>query len=269
MTYYQKLELAITESNSLLCVGLDPVLEKLPEHLQKNPDGIKIFCKEIIYSTLSYSVAYKPNIAFFEAMGSKGWEILVDILYEIPKHKIVIADAKVGDIGNSSDQYAKTFFETYDFDAVTVAPYMGFDSVQPFLKNSKKGVYLLALTSNPGSANFQRQVLSSGKKLYEQVIETSLEWNQENLGYVVGATHPKELADIRQHIGEMPLLIPGIGAQGGDLEATVKAGINENNSGCLINVGRDIIYSSSGKDYAEKAEKKANDYQEKINSFRK
>jgi orotidine-5'-phosphate decarboxylase len=232
-------------------------------------DPIFEFNKAIIDATLPYAVAYKPNIAFYEAHGIKGWESLKKTIEYIPKEVFTIADAKRGDIGNTSGMYARAFFEEMNFDSITVAPYMGKDSVSPFLEFEDKWVILLAATSNPGYADFQSQILENGRPLYEQVIQTSAKWgNTDNLMYVVGATRPEALAEIRKIIPDHFLLIPGVGAQGGDMAAVCQAGMNAQ-CGLLINSSRGIIYASDKPDFAEVAAKEAKKIQLEMASFLK
>ena len=240
----------IREKGSFLCVGLDTDLKKIPEHLLDCEDPIFEFNKAIIDATLPYTVAYKPNIAFYEAHGIKGWEALKKTVDYLPDSVFKIADAKRGDIGNTSSMYARAFFEEMNFDAVTVAPYMGGDSVKPFLEFENKWVILLAATSNPSFEDFQSQPLSNGQRLFEKVIETSSKWGSpENLMYVVGATRPEQLKEIRSIVPDHFMLIPGVGAQGGSLEDVSKAGLNQD-CGLLVNSSRGIIYKSRGKDFA-------------------
>lgn len=249
----------IKHKKSFLCVGLDSELERLPKHLMDENDPVFAFNKAIIDATAAHAVAYKPNTAFYEANGSKGWQSLEKtITYLNTNHPemFVIADAKRGDIGNTSSLYAKAFFQNLGVDAVTVAPYMGHDSVKPFLGYDQKWVILLALTSNSGSADFQYFEFNNDR-LYERVIKQSREWaDADQLMYVVGATHPEELAQIRALVPEYFFLVPGVGAQGGDLSAVCKAGFNRQ-CGLLVNASRSILYASSGIDFAEKAGEEA------------
>lgn len=258
----------IRKKQSFLCVGLDPDLEKLPRHLLKEEDPIFAFNRAIIDATLPYAVAYKPNLAFYEAHGLSGWQSLhktVDYLQG--KDVFTIADAKRGDIGNTSTMYARAFFEQMPFDSITVAPYMGADSVTPFLAFEGKWVILLAATSNAGFADFQAHAMQTGEPLYEQVIRTSSGWGTpDNLMYVVGATRPEQLVQIRKIIPDHFLLIPGVGAQGGDLEAVCKAGLNAD-IGLLINSSRGIIYASQGEDFAEAAAREARKMQEEMVAY--
>jgi len=248
----------IKKKNSYLCVGLDTDLEKIPEHLRSEGDPIFEFNKQIIDATSDYCVAYKPNIAFYEALGPRGWESLQKTLDYIPNNCFTIADAKRGDIGNTSALYAKAFFNQMNFDSITVAPYMGEDSIKPFLKFKDKWVILLAHTSNPGSADFQlTESKITGRKLYEEVIIKSQQWGTpDQLMYVVGATRADKIAEIRSLAPEYFFLVPGIGAQGGDLEEVSKHGMNKQ-CGLLVNSARAIIYASSGKDFAAMAGKEA------------
>ncbi len=258
----------IKRKQSFLCIGLDVDLNKIPEHLLKEEDPIFTFNKAIIDATHHLCVAYKPNTAFYEAYGLKGWKALEKtILYLNEKHPEVftIADAKRGDIGNTSTMYAKAFFEDLAFDSVTVAPYMGKDSVEPFLAFENKHTILLALTSNKGAFDFQTKTID-GKEVYKQVLETSKTWaNSENLMYVVGATKAEYLADIRQIIPNSFLLVPGVGAQGGNLQEVCKYGMNDN-VGLLINSSRGIIYASKENDFAQAAAKKAEELQQQMST---
>ncbi|WP_316783406.1 orotidine-5'-phosphate decarboxylase [Pedobacter frigiditerrae] len=250
----------IQQKKSFLCIGLDPVLGKLPKHLLKYNDPILEFNKQLIDATHDLCVAYKPNTAFYESRGVKGWETLVNTWTHFPKDVFTIADAKRGDIGNTSAMYAEAFFNeessAMSFDSVTVAPYMGKDSVSPFLNHPNKWVILLALTSNAGSQDFQAKQ-SDNQKLYEQVITTSQHWaTSDQLMYVVGATKAEEFQNIRQLAPDHFLLVPGVGAQGGSLSAVCQYGLNSQ-CGLLVNAARSIIYASNGLDFAEKAREEA------------
>ncbi|MCS5491486.1 orotidine-5'-phosphate decarboxylase [Algoriphagus limi] len=247
----------IQQKSSFLCVGLDPDLEKIPRHLLAEPDPIFSFCKAIIEETADFAVAYKPNIAFFEAMGSKGWDTLAKVEELIPADIFTIADAKRGDIGNTSKLYAKAFFESMDFDSITVAPYMGEDSVTPFLEFENKWVILLALTSNKGSLDFQLIQDQNGKALYQSVLEKSQAWGTpDNLMYVVGATRGELIGEVRKAAPEHFFLVPGVGAQGGSLSEVAKYGMNSS-CGLLVNSSRGIIYASNEKDFGKAARKEA------------
>lgn len=256
----------IQEKKSFLCVGLDTDLSKIPPHLLAKEDPVFVFNKQIIDATKDLCVAYKINTAFYEAMGVKGWEALEKTVKYIPDTHFKIADAKRGDIGNTSSQYAKAFFETLPFDAITVAPYMGSDSVKPFLNYPGKWTIVLGLTSNEGSRNFQQRKLGD-HFLYEEVISESASWGtKENLMFVIGATKAEELSSIRKIIPEHFLLIPGVGAQGGSLSEVVKHGMTKE-CGLLINASRAIIYASQKEDFAEKARKVALQYQTEMMGY--
>ncbi len=248
----------IKRKGSFLCVGLDPDIKKIPQHLLREENPLLAFCKAIVDATAPYCVAYKPNLAFFESMGVEGWvafDQTVKYIRENYPDQFIIADAKRGDIGNTSALYARTFFETSNVDAVTVAPYMGADSVKPFLGYQGKWVILLALTSNPGSADFQQVKDAEGTPLFERVITTSQQWaGPEEMMYVVGATRGAMFADIRRVAPRSFLLVPGVGAQGGSLEEVVKYGmLPDGECGLLVNSSRGIIYASTGTDFAEAA----------------
>ena len=243
----------IRKKKSFLCIGLDSDLSKIPSFLRNYDDPIYEFNKRIIDATNDLCVAYKPNIAFYEALGSKGWDALSKTLKYIPKNILTIADAKRADIGNTAKKYAETFFSNYNFDALTVAPYMGEDSITPFLEYTNKWSIILGLTSNMGSKSFQNLVLKNGNQLYKSVLEQSSKWgNVENTMFVIGATKVQELKEVRKIIPNHFLLIPGIGAQGGNLEEVIKNGIN-NDVGLLINSSRGIIYAGNNENFAEKA----------------
>jgi orotidine-5'-phosphate decarboxylase len=257
---YNELADQIFRKQSYLCVGLDTDIRKIPQHLLSEEDPVFAFNKAIIDATADLAVAYKPNIAFYEAQGPRGWESLQKTLDYIPKDCFTIADAKRGDIGNTSGLYARTFFEPdaagLNFDSVTVAPYMGRDSVLPFLDYPGKWVILLALTSNSGSADFQRQPVEE-QELYEVVMQTAQTWaSPEQLMFVVGATQAAEIAHIREIAPTNFLLVPGVGAQGGSLAEVSRNGLTSD-GGLLINASRSILYASSEMDFAEKARAEA------------
>ena len=263
----QELIQQIREKQSFLCVGLDTDLKKIPQHLLANEDPIFAFNKAIIDATAPYCVAYKPNLAFYEAFGVNGiisFEKTIKYLKANYPHHFIIADAKRGDIGNTSAMYARTFFDEYDVDSLTVAPYMGEDSVMPFLGYEGKWVILLALTSNKGSHDFQLTEDSNGERLFEKVLKTSQHWgNEENMMYVVGATQGKMFEDIRRIVPNHFLLVPGVGAQGGSLQEVCKYGMTKD-CGLLVNSSRGIIYASSGEDFAEVASAKAKELQKEM-----
>ena len=279
----QELVSHIQQKQSYLCVGLDTDITKLPKHLQGRPDGVVAFNKAIIDATSAYCVSYKINTAFYESQGIKGWEAMQETLTYIPDTHFTIADAKRGDIGNTSTQYAKTFFEVLPFDAITVAPYMGEDSVRPFLEYENKWTIVLGLTSNTGSNDFQQLLLSRydeamsmvphitqgtlEKCLYEHVLETVSGWGTpDNLMFVVGATREEEMENIRRVIPEHFLLVPGVGAQGGNLEDISRLGLNKD-AGLLVNASRAIIFAGGEEDFAEKAAMAASAYREEMKQY--
>ena len=257
----------IFSKKSFLCVGLDTDPKKIPVHIIDRYDPIFEFNKEIIDATAAYCVAYKPNLAFYESQGVRGMESFdktIQYLKENYPHHFIIADAKRGDIGNTSSMYAKTFFQEYDIDSVTVAPYMGEDSVKPFLEYDGKWVILLALTSNMGSHDFQLTEDKNGERLFEKVLRKSQDWGTpENMMYVVGATQGAMFQDIRRIAPNHFLLVPGVGAQGGSLQEVCKYGMNQD-CGLLVNSSRGIIYASNGEDFAEVAGNKARALQQEM-----
>lgn len=259
---------SIFNKGSYLCVGLDPDLDKIPERFLKDKDPITSFNQKVIEATKDYSVAYKLNLAFYESLGRKGWEALERTTDLIPDEHFTIADAKRGDIGNTAQKYAKVFFEEFSFDAVTLSPYMGEDSISPFLEYQGKWVIILGLTSNAGANDFQ--LLSCpDKPLYQQVIETSAQWGSEsNTMYVVGATQMDYLKHIRSIIPDHFLLVPGIGAQAGSLKEVSEQLLNKE-GGILVNIGRDIIFAGSGDDFEEKVKQKAERYQHLMENYLK
>ena len=256
---------------SFLCVGLDIDLSKIPTHILNEKDPIFVFSKSIIDATHKYAVAYKPNLAFFEAYGIEGWkafEKTIDYINKNYPNHFIIADAKRGDIGNTSGRYAKAFFENYGVDAVTISPYMGRDSIEPFLSFKDKYAVLLTLTSNEGSRDFQ-YIEQKGVPVYEKVLRLSTKFeNAHNLMYVVGATKSENLKSIRKIVPDSFLLIPGVGAQGGNLKEVVLNGINSN-CGLIVNSSRGIIYASQGNDFAEKAAEKASELQKEMSEYLK
>lgn len=254
----------IKKKSSYLCVGLDTDIKKIPQHLHKLEDPIFAFNKEIIDATKDLCVSYKLNLAFYESLGFEGWKSLVKTVDYIPESHFKIADAKRGDIGNTADMYARAFFESMNFDAVTLSPYMGRDSIQPFLEYNGKWAIILGLTSNAGSADFQTQMLDSGSKLYEKVITECATWGSpDNMMFVIGATKSDQFSEIRKLIPDHFLLVPGVGAQGGSLSEVSNNGLT-NEIGLLINSSRGIIYQSSGIDFAEKARISAESIQKEM-----
>ncbi|MDP2388663.1 MAG: orotidine-5'-phosphate decarboxylase [Bacteroidota bacterium] len=268
----QTLVAQIKSKKSFLCVGLDPDITKIPNHLLGSEDPIFEFNKAIIDATHEYCVSYKPNMAFYEAQGLEGWKSLdktINYLNEKYPNHFTIADAKRGDIGNTSAMYAKAFLEKMKFDSITVAPYMGSDSVKPFLTVANKWVIVLALTSNEGALDFQFIKGDDHKQLFEHVLETSKNWgSDENMMYVVGATKAESLTDIRKIVPNHFLLVPGVGAQGGSLQEVCKYGFTKD-CGLLINASRSILYASSGTDFAEKAAEEAKNMQQEMKGIMK
>lgn len=260
----QQLIALIKERQSFLCIGLDTDPERLPAHLKDLEDPVFEFNKAIIDATRHLCVAYKPNIAFYESLGPKGWISLEKTIRYIGDSHFLIADAKRGDIGNTTRKYARTFFEYYNFDAVTVAPYMGNDSVKPFLEFKDKWAIILALTSNEGALDFQFLPLFSNQTIYQKVLDKSQSWGTtENLMFVVGATRSELLSEVRELVPDHFLLIPGVGAQGGSLASVAAHGFNKD-CGLLVNVSRSVIYASSGQDFAEAAAKVASGLQQEM-----
>jgi len=256
----------IQTKKSYLCVGLDTDITKIPKHLLTESDPVFTFNKEIIDATKDLCVAYKINTAFYEALGLKGWEAMEKTVHYIGDEHFKIADAKRGDIGNTSDQYAKAFFETMPFDSITVAPYMGEDSVKPFLQHTGKWAIVLGLTSNKGANDFELQQTGDGL-LYEKVLQTVSKWGTpDNLMFVIGATQADEFINIRKLTPDHFYLVPGVGAQGGSLKEISEKAMNKN-CGILVNASRAIIYASEGKDFAEKARKVALQYQQEMSTY--
>jgi orotidine-5'-phosphate decarboxylase len=263
MKFVNKLLAASRQNNSLLCVGLDPDRDKLPVK------DVLEFNRAIIEATSDLVCAYKPNLAFYEAMGVRGMSILKKTVEGIPGNIPVIGDAKRGDIGNTAVAYARSLFDYFRFDAVTLNPYLGYDSVEPFLNYSQRGIFILCRTSNRSAVDFQDIVDNFGMKLYESVAMRANEWNTRgNIGLVVGATYPDELKTIRKMCPDMPLLIPGIGAQGGDLELTVKNGMDVHGEKAVIVAARQVLYASRGADYVQAARKAALGLRDSINKVR-
>ncbi len=261
----QQLITQIRHKRSFLCIGLDTDITKIPKHLLATEDPIYAFNKAIIEHTADLCIAYKPNIAFYESVGAAGWLSLEKTMTAIPDNVFTIADAKRGDIGNTSAMYARAFFQNMSFDSVTIAPYMGADSVQPFLGFTDKWAIVLALTSNEGSKDFQVMRLATGETLVEKVLKTSFDWGctADNTMYVVGATQGAAFAEIRKIVPNHFLLVPGVGAQGGSLAEVVKYGMNAD-CGLIVNSSRAILYASVGEDFAEKARAEAKKVQQEM-----
>ncbi len=262
----------IKEKQSYLCVGLDTDITKIPKHLQQNKNAIVDFNKAVIDATKDYCVSYKLNTAFYEALGNKGWEAMEETVNYIPSTHFKIADAKRGDIGNTSSQYAKAFFETLKFDAITVAPYMGEDSIRPFLEYENKWTIVLGLTSNEGASDFEMQRLIDTENkesmfLYEKVLKTVSKWGtKDNLMFVTGATQASELENIRKIIPNNFLLVPGVGFQGGSLAEVSKYGLTKD-CGLLVNASRAVIYAGNGENFAEEAANIAQQYQTEMKQY--
>ena len=276
MTFLEKLLAAERQNHSLLCVGLDPEPARLPEELRALPveKAVVQFCRAIIDATAPYASVFKPNLAFFEVLGPEGMIALQEVVRAIPAHIPVIADAKRGDIGNTASRYAAAIFETYGCDAVTVNPYLGYDAVAPFLAYRERGVILLCRTSNPSARDFQDLSVQAdngqSKPLYEVVAERVQSWNDEagNCALVVGATYPQELRAIRAICPDLPILVPGVGAQGGDLEGSVPVAVDSRGERAMFSASRSILYASSGPDYAAAAANEARALRDAINRAR-
>lgn len=263
MEFVNQLVATSRKNKSLLCIGLDPDPGKLPVK------DVFEFNKAIIDATADLVCAYKPNLAFYESMGVRGLSVLKKTVAYIPDHIPVIGDAKRGDIGNTAAAYAKALFDYFKFDAVTVNPYLGYDSVEPFLTYTGKGVFILCRTSNKSAADFQDIEDNFGMKIYQSVALRANDWNREgNIGLVVGATYPEELKSIRKMCPDLPLLIPGVGAQGGDLERSVRYGVDKNLEKAIIVAARQVLYASKGTDYARAARRAASDIRTAINRVR-
>jgi len=267
MNFVEKLEKISRKNRSLVCIGLDPDPERMPPQI-----SVYEFNKAIIEATSDLVCAYKPNFAFYEAFGKEGIDSLIRTIKYIPEEILSIGDAKRNDIGNTSKSYARALFEVFGLDAATVNPYLGYDGIEPFLQYEEKGTILLCRTSNSGAADFQslRCVTPGGfKPLFEVVAEKAQEWNtRDNIGLVIGATYPEELKLIRQQHPRLPLLIPGVGAQGGDLATTTRYGVSPDGGRAIINSSRQIIYASKGKDFAEAARRAALSLRDEINKYR-
>ncbi len=264
MSFLEKLAKISLKNRSLLCVGLDPDPALMPEKI-----GVFEFNKAIIDATADFVCAYKPNMAFYEAMGHEVVEELHETISYIPREIPVIIDAKRGDIGNTAKAYARSLFDRFNADAITASPYLGYDSLEPFIERRERGIFILCRTSNKGAADFQSlPVGKDGKLLYEVVAEKVNEWNKYgNLGLVVGATYPEELMQIRKSYPQMPLLIPGVGAQGGELEQVVKYGVDKGRQRTIINSSRQVLYASRDKDFAAAAAKAARELRDRINKY--
>jgi len=275
MNFLDKLLSVSRQQNSLLCVGLDPEHERLPSRLRSMSvtKAVTYFCQAIIEATSPYVCAFKPNLAFFEVLGPEGMYVFQNVIKAVPEHIPIIVDAKRGDLGNTARNYAYAIFDVYGCDAVTVNPYMGYDSVAPFLAYEEKTVFFVCRTSNPGARDIQDLLVNerNGQRrfLYEEIAQCVQLWNRfGNCGLVVGATYPQELSTIRSMCPDLPILIPGVGAQGGNLEASVIAGVDTSGEGAIISVSRAILYADDGDDYAVSAANEARKLRNRINEAR-
>ena len=268
-SFSEKLAAATASNDSLVCVGLDPVPSRLPESLRGEPDPVLAFNRRIIDSTCDLVCAYKPNFAFYGALGRAGWDALEATIEHVPDGIPVVADAKAGDIGSTAQRYAVMLFEELGADAATANPYMGRDAMEPFLAYRDKGTFLLCLTSNPGAADIMKQQLPGGRMVYEEVAARATQWNESgNCGLVVGATQAGAMQSIRALAPDLPILMPGVGAQGGDLETAVRSAARPDGTGLLVNASRSILYASAGGDFAEAARSAASALREEINQYR-
>lgn len=266
LPFNQRLTQCQQETGSRLCSGIDPDVRKLPAHLPKDADGVYQFCSAILKATNEHVCSYKFNSAFFEVLGSEGIAVLKQLCEEVPSQILTIYDVKRGDIGNTAKQYAYAAFDTLNMDAVTVNPYMGYDAVEPFIRDPVRGAFILCLTSNPGSSDFERLELTTGETLYKEVARKSVEWNaNDNVGLVVGATQAESLGEIRAIAGALPILAPGVGAQGGDLEVVLDVGLDSDGYGIIVPVSRGILFAESGEHFAEAAGEQAKQYKKSIN----
>lgn len=264
----QSLVEQIQKKKSMLCVGLDTDASKIPKHLQKEKNPLLTFNKAIIDATHEFAVAYKPNMAFYEKLGPAGWELLQETLDYIPKNIFTIADAKRGDIGNTAEQYAETFFDRYNFDAVTISPYMGADAIQPFLKYKNKWTIVLGLTSNHGAEDFQMITTEDDTHIYQVVMRKTAFWgNEQQVMFVMGALHQNELRRMRKEFPHYFFLVPGVGAQGGTVEEVCASAAVKNDGGLLINASRGILYADASENFAKAARQNAAELQEQMKPY--
>lgn len=269
--FFTRLDAAVARNESLLCIGLDPDPERLPARLRTLPpaEAVVAFNREIIAATADLVACYKPNLAFYEALGPEGLVALKQTLALVPPEVPTIGDAKRGDIANTMRAYARALFDVYGFGAVTATPYLGRDALEPLLSRADRGVYVLCLTSNPGAAEVAEVRLDDGRPLFLAVAERVRAWNtNQNAGLVVGATHPEQLAQVRRACPELPILLPGTGTQGGDLERSVQAGIDGRRAGLLVVAARQVLYASGGDDFAQQARRAAQQLRDRINRAR-
>lgn len=270
-SFQDKLDARIEAADSLLCVGLDPVPEKMPDSFDRSPESVLAFCTAIIDATHDLAATYKPNLAFFMALGVRGLEILEAVRKAIPADIPVMLDGKLNDMGETAKAYSKAVFDVLGFDALTVAPYLGEDALGPYLNAEGKGVIVLCKTSNPGSGDLQDLTQASGDPLYLHIADRCRTWDQHypaNVGMVVGATYPEQLAEIRRRCPEQVILLPGLGAQGGNIAASVRAGVDANGSRLLCSSSRSIMYADSGEGFADAARAEANRLRDEINRYR-
>lgn len=270
-TFAERIEHRTLQTNSLVCVGLDPVLDRLPDHVARSVDSVVHMCQAIIEATHPYVAAFKPNLAFFTALGRPGLNALWAVRHSIPPSVPVILDCKVGDVSETAKAYAHGWFNEFGFDAITVSPYLGEDAVTPFLDYADKGVIILCKTSNSGSGDLQDLPLASGEPLYLTVAEKCHDWDARHpasVGLVVGATYPEQLQTVRQRVGNQVILLPGLGAQGGQVEASVKAGVNADGGGLLCSSSRAIMFASSGRDFDVAAHEAVERMRNQINDVR-
>ncbi len=261
----------MASANTLVCVGLDPNLAMLPDGVSSSPEDIAAFCAEIVAATHPYAAAFKPNLAFFTQLGPSGLEVLADVCAAIPDDIPVILDCKVGDVGETARAYARSWFDAFDFDAITVNPYLGEDALAPFLERDGRGVIVICKTSNPGSGDFQDRVMESGQPLFMDVASRCAAWDSTypaSVGLVVGATYPSQLEQVRHAVGNQIILLPGVGAQGGDLQGALSTGLDANGRGLLCSASRSIMHAGSGGDYAEQAARSARELSVSINTIR-
>jgi orotidine-5'-phosphate decarboxylase len=270
-SFLEKLDDRAATADTLLCVGIDPNMAMLPAGVSTSVEDITAFCKAIVEASHPYAAAFKPNLAFFTQFGPKGLQVLADVCATIPASIPVILDCKVGDVGETARAYARSWFDAFDFDAITVNPYLGEDALAPFLEYAGKGVIVICKTSNPGSGDFQDRIMQSGIPLFLEVASRCATWDSTypaSVGLVVGATYPAQLAQVRETVGNQVILLPGVGAQGGDLEAALAVGLDSSGRGLLCSASRSIMHASTGKDYAASAGQAAADLHSTINTIR-
>lgn len=270
-TFAERIERRMLEANTMVCVGIDPVFDKLPDHFDRSVDSIVHMCQAIIEATHPYAAAFKPNLAFFTALGRPGMNALWAVRHSIPSRIPVILDCKVGDVSETARAYAHGWFNEFGFDAITVSPYLGEDAVAPFLEYGEKGVIILCKTSNTGSGDLQDLRLANGDPLYLAVADKCHDWDARHpasVGLVVGATYPEQLRSVRQRVGNQVILLPGLGAQGGEMKASVEAGIDANGAGLLCSSSRAIMFASSGRDFDTAAHDVAESMRNQINEVR-